>query len=315
MVLRFIPDKTQYRFVAKRRICIFLSLLVILGTAFSLATKGLNFGIDFSGGILMEIKTEQPADLAEMRAKLGKGVSLQTLGSSNAILIRVAPEKNTNQVEQAKQVKERISEVTGGKVEFRKVDYVGAQVGGELIKNALTALIIKNALTALILSFAAMFAYMWFRFEWQYGTGALLALVHDATAVLGFYSVTGIEFDLTSVAAILTVIGYSINDSVVIYDRLRENIRKYKKMTLADLIDLSVNETLSRTIMTAGTMILALISLSIFGGDVLRSFSLGMLFGVFVGTYSSIYVSAILLIYLDPRKTEFNKQQELAKGI
>jgi len=299
MVIRFIPDKTNYKFVNKRQICIVLSIIVLLGTAFSLYYKGLNFGIDFSGGIILEIRTEKPIDLAKLRNDLGKGVYLQSLGTdASSLLIRVAPDKNINQSEQTKIVKDHIIKATGGKVEFRKTDYVGAQVGDELI---------TNALLALVLSFIAMFTYLWFRFEWQYGLGALLALVHDAAAVIGFYSVTGIEFDLTSVAAILTVIGYSINDSVVIYDRMRENVRKYKKMPLADLIDLSVNETLSRTIMTVGTTILALVSLSIFGGDVIRGFSLGMLFGVVVGTYSSIYVSAILLIYLDPRKAEHNK--------
>jgi len=299
MVIRFIPDKTNYKFVSKRYFCIALSICVLLGTMFSLYYKGLNFGIDFSGGIIIEVKADKPVDLANLRSQLGEGIYLQTLGTdTSSVLIRVAPDKNINQAEQTKIVKDKISQTIGGKVEFRKVDYVGAQVGGELI---------HNAVLALILSFAAMFTYLWFRFEWQYGAGALLALMHDATAVIGFYSVTGIEFDLTSVAAILTVIGYSINDSVVIYDRMRENIKKYKKMPLGDLIDLTVNETLSRTIMTVGTTILALISLSIFGGEVIRGFSLGMLFGVVVGTYSSIYVSAILLIYLDPRKAEHNR--------
>lgn len=306
MALRFIPDHTNYKFVAKRKVCIVFSIFVILGTICSLYLKGLNFGIDFSGGIIMEIKTSSPVDMEAFRENLGKGVSLQTLGAdTNSILIRIPPDKTINQAEQSKIVKDKINRITNGKVEFRKVDYVGAQVGGELI---------KNAITALLLSFAAIFTYLWFRFEWQYGAGALLALLHDATAVIGFYSITGIEFDLTSVAAILTVIGYSVNDSVVIYDRMRENIRKYKKMSLGELIDLSVNETLSRTIMTAGTTTLALISLSIFGGDVIRGFSLGMLFGVFIGTYSSIYVSAILLIYIDPRKSE-HKRVESGKGI
>lgn len=299
MVIRFIPDKTNYKFVNKRSICFVLSFIIIIGTAASLYLKGLNFGIDFSGGVILEIRTEKPADIAQLRNDLGHGISLQSLGNdANSLLVRVAPDKNIDQSEQTRIVKEQIIKAVGGSVEFRKTDYVGPQVGDELI---------KNALLALILSFVAMFAYLWFRFEWQYGTGALLALFHDAVAVLGFYSITGIEFDLTSVAAILTVVGYSINDSVVIYDRMRENIRKYKKMPLADLIDLTVNETLSRTIMTVGTTILALTSLSLFGGEVIRGFSLGMLFGVVVGTYSSIYVSSILLIYLDPRKAEHNK--------
>ncbi len=295
MVLRFIPDHTKFKFVNKRYMAIALSLVVLLGTAFSLFTQSLNFGIDFSGGVIIEIKADHPVDLSILRESLGKNVSLQNLGTPEEVLIRVAPDKNINQAEQIKNVKAQLSQSIKGNIEFRKVDYVGPQVGGELI---------KSAITALLLSFAAMFLYMWVRFEWQYGAGALLALVHDAAAVIGFYSITRLEFDLTSVAAILTVIGYSMNDSVVIYDRVRENIKKYKKLSLAELIDLSVNETLSRTTMTVGTTILALISLSIFGGEVIRSFSLGMLFGVVIGTYSSIYVSAVLLIYLDPRKAE-----------
>ena len=295
MGFRFIPDKTNYKFVNKRKIAIFLSLAVLTVTVISLYVQGLNFGIDFSGGALIEIKAEKSVDLSALRESLGNNVTLQTLGSNREILIRVAPEKNVNQTEQVNLVKSELAKVIPGNIEYRKVDYVGPQVGGELI---------HNAILALLLSFAAIFTYLWFRFEWQYGAGALLALVHDAVAVIGFYSITRIEFDLTSVAAILTVIGYSVNDSVVIYDRVRENIRKYKKMPLGDLIDLTINETLSRTLMTVGAMILAVVSLSIFGGEVIRSFSLGMLFGVIIGTYSSIYVSAILLIYLDPRKSE-----------
>jgi preprotein translocase SecF subunit len=227
---------------------------------------------------------------------------LQNLGNDKAVLIRAPLDKAKKSEEQASDLKAKISNIVTGKIEYRKTDYVGPQVGGELI---------HTAITALLLSFAAMFTYMWFRFEWQYGAGALLALVHDAIATLGFYSISGIEFNITSVAAILTIVGYSINDSVVIYDRLRENIRKHRKKSLAEIIDLSVNETLSRTILTVGTTLLSVIALALFGGEVLKSFSLGMLVGVVVGTYSSIYISAILLIYLDPRRPE-GKETETA---
>lgn len=303
MGLRLIPEKTSYKFVNKRGMCFVFSLIVICGTFYSLATKGLNFGIDFSGGIVIEIQTEKPANLAQIRANLGHGASLQKLEQDTQVLIRLPAQKNKDQSVVVNEVKAKLAEIIEGKIEYRKVDYVGPQVGSELI---------HNSALALGLSFAAMMVYMWFRFEWQYGVGAVLALFHDAIAVLGFYSVTGLEFDLTSVAAILTVVGYSINDSVVIYDRVRENIRKYKKMSLGDLINLSVNETLSRTINTVLTVILALVALIFFGGDVLKSFSVGMLVGVVIGTYSSVYISAIVLTILDPRRAELAKGAQSA---
>jgi preprotein translocase SecF subunit len=303
MGLRLIPEKTSYKFANKRGLCFVFSLIIVCGTFYSLFTKGLNFGIDFSGGIVIEIQTEQPANLAQIRASLGHGASLQKLEKDTQVLIRLPAHKNVDQSVAVNEVKAKLAEIIGDKIEYRKVDYVGPQVGSELI---------HNSALAMIISFGAMMIYMWFRFEWQYGVGAVLALIHDAVALIGFYSVTGIEFDLTSVAAILTVIGYSINDSVVIYDRVRENIRKYRKMPLKDLINLSVNETLSRTINTVLTVILALVSLILFGGEVLESFSVGMLFGVVIGTYSSVYISAIILTILDPRKSEFAKGAQAA---
>jgi preprotein translocase SecF subunit len=303
MGLRLIPEKTSYKFVNKRGMCFVFSLIVICGTIYSLATKGLNFGIDFSGGIVIEIQTEKPANLAQIRANIGHGASLQKLEKDTQVLIRLPAHKDKDQSVVVNEVKAKLAEIVEGKIEYRKVDYVGPQVGSELI---------QNSALALGLSFLAMMIYMWFRFEWQYGVGAVLALVHDAVAVLGFYSLTGLEFDLTSVAAILTVVGYSINDSVVIYDRVRENIRKYKKMSLGDLINLSVNETLSRTINTVLTVILALVALIFFGGDVLKSFSVGMLVGVVFGTYSSVYISAIILTILDPRRAELAKGAQTA---
>ena len=183
----------------------------------------------------------------------------------------------------------------GAPIEYLRVDYVGPQVGGELI---------RGSFMALIFAMVAMMFYLWFRFEWQYGAGGILALLHDAILTVGFYSVTQIEFNLTSVAAILTVIGYSINDSVVIYDRVRENLRKYKIKPVDEVLNLAVNETLGRTFLTGGTVLMALLGLVIFGGDVLFGFSAAMIFGVIVGTYSSIYVSSTVLIYLNLRRSE-----------
>ena len=268
---------------------------MLAGTVFLFSTKGLNYGIDFTGGILIEIKTQDKVELSTLRAVLGDSASLQNIGSGNEIMIRLQPDPNKENEEIIEEVKTTLGKTIAGDIDYRKVDYVGPQVGDELI---------ETAIIALLASFGAMLIYIWFRFEWQYGIGAIAALLHDAVALIGFYSITQFEFNLSSVAAVLTVIGYSINDSVVIYDRVRENLRKYKKMELSDILDLSVNDTLSRTIITGGTTLLALAALIYLGGPVLESFAWGMFFGVFIGTYSSIYIAAIILLYIDPRTDE-----------
>lgn len=270
----------------------------IVGIVLSLAlvfTKGLNFGIDFAGGILIEAKIEDDVDVAKVRDlfldKI-KDVQIQNIDGGN-LLIRVAKSDEEQSV-----VVKKIQEILGqnfSKIEYRKVDYVGPQVGSELI---------MKGFMALLLSFAFIMIYIWARFDWQFGVGGIFALLHDAVLTLGFYSVTGLEFNLTSIAAILTVIGYSINDSVVIYDRIRENLRRYKKMDLADLINSSANSTLSRTMLTSGITLISILALILFGGDVLYSFSVASFFGIVVGTYSSVYISAPILIYFDPRQKD-----------
>lgn len=292
--IRFIPEKTKFRFIRYRIPALVMSGVVLLATIGLVAAHGLNLGIDFTGGALIEMRTEQPADLAQLRPLLnaqGFGeVSLQNFGDSHDVLIRIqaGEENHVTVVEKAKTV---LIQALGTPV-FRRVEFVGPTVGRELM---------RGGVLALGLSLIAMAMYIWFRFEWQYGVGGILALLHDAIAVVGFYAITGLDFGLPAIAAILTIIGYSINDSVVIYDRIRENMRKYKKMPLDELIDLSVNETLSRTILTGGTVLLSTMALVLFGGEVIRSFSLAMAFGVVVGTYSSIYISATVLIYLNLR--------------
>ena len=300
MPLKLIPNKTNIKFINKKNFCFLLSLIVLASTVFLLATRGLNFGIDFTGGILMEVRSEKPIDLASLRASLGEGANLQNIDNANEVMIRLPLQEGVGNKELIEEAKTEINSVLGGNVEYRKTDYVGPQIGDELI---------ETAIIALLASFGAMLVYIWFRFEWQYGIGAILALLHDSLALVGFYALTGIEFNLASVAAILTVVGYSINDSVVIYDRVRENLRKYKKLPLADLLDLSVNETLSRTIITAGTTLLAVGALILIGGGALSSFSWGMFFGVIAGTYSSIYIAAIILLYIDPRHQELEENE------
>lgn len=296
MPLHFFPNKPHFDFMGKRWVgfAVSIALTVLsLGLVFS---KGLNLGIDFTGGILMEIHTTHPVDLAPLRDSLNHQefgeVSLQNMGSENDLLIRVQAGENDEQAKTVAKIKELLASKIEGLIDYRKIDYVGPTVGGELI---------QAGIWAVLLSFLSIMLYVWFRFEWQYGVGAILALIHDSIMIIGFFALTRFEFGLTAIAAILTIVGYSINDSVVIYDRIRENMRRFKKMEIFELLNLSINDTLSRTILTASTTLLASVALALFGGEVIRGFSWAMVFGVVVGTYSSIYISAPTLIYLNLR--------------
>jgi preprotein translocase subunit SecF len=254
-----------------------------------LFTNGLNKGIDFSGGILIEARFEQEVPLKTLRKSLINlelgDVSLQDLGNPLDIMIRIGLEKTSEkaQLQKISTLKDYLNQEYGESISYRRVDFVGPTVGRELV---------RSGILALIFSFLAILIYIWIRFSYYFGMGAILALLHDVTLMFGFFSLTGLEFNLTSIAAILTIIGYSINDSVVIYDRIRENTRKYRSQKIADIINRSINETLNRTILTAITTIAALLSLAILGGPILKSFSFAVLFGVIIGTYSSIYIAA-----------------------
>lgn len=299
--IRLIPTKPNLKFMAVHYYAYALSLVVIIGTFGLLFTKGLNLGIDFTGGVVIEARLEQAADLGKIREDLTAlnlgDVTLQNFGSDTDILIRLPKQPGGAEAnnEAIAAVKDTLSKTIPGNIEYRKIDQVGPQVGDELA---------RGAVLATLLSFAAIMVYIWVRFEWQFGVGGLLALLHDAVFTIGFYSITGIEFNLTSVAAVLTVIGYSINDSVVIYDRIRENLRRFRKMPVGELIDLSINETLSRTLMTVLMTLLALAALIFVGGDVIRGFCIAMFFGILVGTYSSIYISAPVLYFMKLRRNE-----------
>lgn len=294
--IQIFPTVPRFDFIGHRQFGFLLTAIAMGLTAYFVATKGLNFGIDFTGGVVMEVRTEGPADVSKMRQLLDQpgtdNASLQSIGGGNDVLIRLKPEADQNQNIVAENVKRILNEGYGAKVDYLRVDYVGPQVGEELI---------RGSAYALAAALAGMMLYLWFRFEWQFGVGGILALLHDAILTVGFYAVTQIEFNLTSIAAILTIIGYSINDSVVIYDRVRENLRKFKVRPLKDVLNLSINETLARTFLTGGTVIAALVGLIGFGGEVLFGFSAAMAFGVLVGTFSSIYVSATILIYMNLR--------------
>lgn len=301
--LALVPSNTKIDFIGKRFIAFAASILVTIATIIGLYTHGLNLGIDFTGGIIVEARAQNEVDISILRDHLSEngyfGASIQHFGSANDIMIRVQPKHSDSQAKEATEIKMLAASILGSDVEFRRVDYVGPKVGSELV---------LKGILALLATLVGIMIYVWFRFSVQFGIGAVVALLHDALATLGFYIVTGYEFDLTSIAALLTIIGFSINDTVVIYDRIRENLRKHKSDEFSSIINLSVNETLSRTIMTVSTTVLGSLALVLFGGEVIRGFSMAMMFGFIFGTYSSVYISAPILMY-----TQFkNSQKHLA---
>jgi len=269
-------------------------------------TIGLNYGIDFKGGMLIEARvTPGPADLAAMRAKLDAlhigEASLQGFGSPNDVLIRL-PEQPGGDAAQMRAI-ELARKALGDGIDYRRVEVVGPSVGAELIR--------AGAL-ATVLALVAIMVYVWFRFEWQFGLGAMISTVHDVVTTVGLFAIFQLEFNLTTLAAILTIAGYSINDTVVIYDRVRESMRKHRTMPFRDLINLALNETLSRTILTVSTVALAVLSLLIFGGQVLRGFSIAMLWGIVIGTYSSLFIAAPILYYVQPNRRAIARGTEAA---
>jgi preprotein translocase SecF subunit len=290
--LKLVPDVTTWRFMAVHRIAMAASAALMLISVALFFGVGLNYGIDFKGGTLIEIKTtDGPADLGELRSKLnglGLGdVQIQTFGAPDDVLIRVQEQAGGEKAQQA--VVDQVKGALGENVEYRRVEVVGPTVSQELI---------ESGTLAVVLAIFGVLVYIWLRFEWQFSVGAVIALVHDVVLTIGMFSALQIEFGLPIIAAILTIVGYSLNDTVVVYDRIRENLRKYKKMPLPELIDLSVNDTLSRTVVTSVTTLIALLALYVLGGEVIRGFVFAMIWGVVIGTYSSIFVAAPLLLVL-----------------
>ncbi|MDF1791616.1 MAG: protein translocase subunit SecF [Thalassobaculaceae bacterium] len=293
--LRLIPRNTKVPFVRYRLTAFALSVALVIGSIVAVLGIGLNFGIDFKGGTLIEVQTAQPADIAQMRSTLnglGLGeVSLQEFGSDRDVLIRIQRQEG----EESEQIKaiQVVRDALPADVEFRRTEFVGPTVGQELI---------EAGMLAVGLALLSILVYVWFRFEWQFGVGAIVALSHDIISTLGLFALIQHEFNLATVAAVLTIAGYSINDTVVVYDRVRENLRRYKTMPLAGLFELSINETLSRTTMTSLTTLLALVAIYFFGGAVLADFALAMIWGIVVGTYSSIFIAVPLLLYTGLRR-------------
>ncbi len=291
--LRIVPDNTKFNFVRFRRISFPISAALSILALVLYFTHGLNFGIDFKGGTLLEVQSKAgPIDIGTMRGQLdalGYGeVQLQEFGSNGEVLIRIAQQPGGEKAQQ--DVMTRVKATLGDAIEYRRVEVVGPRVSRELLGYGTIGII--GAIFCILI-------YLWFRFEWQFALGAMIANVHDLVLTIGFMSVAQVDFDLTSIAALLTILGYSLNDTVVIYDRIREMLRKYKKLAIEDLLNISINATLSRSIITHVTVSAALFALLVFGGHAIHSFSATMMFGVvLVGTYTSIFIASPILIYL-----------------
>lgn len=292
--LRLVRDNTRIPFMKGRYAGLIVSALLSIASVVLFFHPGLNYGIDFAGGIVIEARTPQPADFPSLRRTLSGlnmgQVQLQEFGSPQDVLIRLErqPGDDAAQQKAADRVRATLAQEVPG-TQVRRVEAVGASVSGELF---------ANGMLALGLAMLAMLVYIWFRFEWQFGAGAVVTLLLDITKTVGFYAVTDIQFNLTAIAAILTIMGYSVNDKVVVYDRMRENLRIYKKMPLRELIDLSINETLNRTLGTSMSTLLSILPLAIFGGEALQDFGIVLIFGIFIATSSSIFIAAPILLFL-----------------
>lgn len=338
MLVKLLPDRTSVRFTRFRLAAFVFSCAMIAASAAALWVKGLNLGVDFRGGITIEVSDTEPVDVARVRAAVQAldlgDVKVQEIrdfaAGHSAVMVFVERQQagasgddgtpaasahaaaarpdgvsvaagtqgmvtlEKSQQHAALLVQGALASVLGDGISFRKIDIVGPTVSGELIR--------KGAL-AVFFAIAAMLVYIWFRFEWQFSLGAIVALVHDVIITMGMFAVTGFEFNLAIIAAILTIVGYSMNDTVVVYDRVRENLRKFKKRPLADILDMSVNDTLSRTVMTSVTTLLALGALYLIGGEVLRGFTFAMIWGVVIGTYSSVFVASPFLLLTGVKRT------------
>ena len=288
--LKIVPSNTNFDFMRIKNLNYALSVFLFVFSIVWIGIYKFNFGIDFAGGISMELRINQAPDLAKMRTVLNElnigEIVLQNFGSDKDISIRAGISSEENLMHNIELIKSTLKQNFPYEIEYRKVDFVGPQVGNQMI---------KSGIMAMLLSFLSIMVYIWIRFEWQFGIGVLAALVHDAVLSLGFLSATKLDFNLSTIAAILTIIGYSVNDTVVIYDRIRENLRKYNKKTIGTIINMSVNETLSRTTITVFTTLLANLALILYGGEAIKSFSILVFFGILIGPYSSIFISAPII--------------------
>ena len=300
-MLRLISDNTTIKFIRLKTFSFSLSAALSILAILSVVFIGLNFGIDFKGGILLEVRTANNISISDIRKEVSNlnigEVSIQEFGAKSDYLIRVERQKGADNAQQiaVEALKGVLNSAFADGIEYRRLEYVGPTVSKDLI---------SDGVMAIFFAIVAMLAYIWFRFELPFAIGAIVALLHDIILTLGVFSILGLEFNLSTVAAILLIIGYSMNDTVVVYDRIRENLRKFKKMELKSLLDKSINETLTRTINTTITTMLALGALYLIGGQIISDFAFAMLWGIIVGTYSSIFIASTILVYLNIRRTK-----------
>lgn len=294
--LRFIPSETTIPFLRVRMISMIISGMLMIASIGVFSIFGLNYGIDFRGGTLIELRDKSgPANMKELRGQMGKlglgDVQIQEFGQPSDVLMRIEQQSGGEKAQQEAVTK--VKTALGDKYDYRRVEVVGPTVSGELI---------RSGTIAVLVAIFAVLVYIWFRFEWQFSIGAVAALVHDVVLTIGIFCLLQLEFNLSIIAAILTIVGYSLNDTVVVFDRVRENLRKFKKMPIEQLLNRSINDTLSRTILTSVTTLLALLSLYIFGGEVIRGFTFAMIWGVIVGTYSSVFIASPVLLMLKVKR-------------
>lgn len=298
MAIKLFPDQTNFDFMAWHKVLLAISVIMMLGTGVLLYTKGLNLGIDFAGGTLMEVRQQNGSvnltALREKMNKLGMGeISLQTFADANTVLLRVPQQQGADDAQ--KVAVDNIKTALGEGFDYQRVEFVGPQVGQELI---------MKGVWAVVLSVIGILLYVLVRFQWQFGVASVFALLHDVVLTIGLFTLTRTEFNLTTLAAVLMIGGYSINDTVVVFDRVREYLGKFRKKPLPEVLNLSINTTLSRTILTGGTAMLALIALYFLGGPVIQGFVMALLWGIVVGTYSSVFIATPVLLYtnLDRQK-------------
>lgn len=319
MLLKYLPAEPKIGFMKLRMGAFALSVLMIIASVAMVSMRGLNFGIDFVGGVVVEIKTPEKVEIEDIRSVLSKldleglqlteikdNLAAQDADFTVALIKTKAPEAHGDDVEAAVQATANsiLSALKAefGDIEERRKEAVGPKVSGELMKDGIISLVVALGL---------MLVYIWFRFQWEFSIGAVLALAHDIVLTIGMFAVTQFEFNLSTIAALLTIVGYSMNDTVVVYDRVREELRRYKKLPEKDVIDMAVNRTLSRTLLTSGTTLLALFSIFILGGEVLRGFSFAMIWGVFIGTYSSIFIASAILLHTGIRRGSIGGGEEV----
>ncbi|MEE2692913.1 MAG: protein translocase subunit SecF [Pseudomonadota bacterium] len=322
-LMKLIPDQTSIPFTKYRWHALVLTAVSFVGAVIALVTPGLNLGVDFRGGITIEVEDAQPVNLGDVRSAIGAlnlgGYKVQEFGAPNIIIVIVDPSNIVagkaedgvegsdadNALQAASvRVQDALRQTLGDDIKFRDRSVVGPTVSGELVQRGVWAVIAATL---------GMLLYIWVRFQWQWGVGAVIGVIHDSIITVGIFALLQYEFNLATIAAILTVIGYSVNDTVVVYDRIRENLRKYKKMPLAELIDLSLNETLTRTIVTGGTTVLTLLALVFFGGEVLRGFAVMITLGILIGTYSSLFVASPFLLLTGVRRESSGAEQAAAQ--